>query len=86
MNQNHRHDTRQNRISSQTALSGRQFVIRKRFTGILVLADQLLQDTMETVNGLKDEDKAGNHNFETLWLTVVIENMGRKVKVLASQS
>jgi hypothetical protein len=40
---------------------------------------------METVNGLKDEDKTVDHNLNTLWDTVVIENMSRQAKGLASQ-
>jgi hypothetical protein len=68
------------------ALSDWQIVRRERFTGISVLADQLLQNTMETVNGLKDADKTVDHNLNTLWGTVVIENMSRQAKGLATQS
>ncbi len=85
VNQNHRHDSRLISLTSQTALSDRQFVRRERFTGISVLADQLLQNTIETVNGLKDKDRTVDHTFKTPWFTVVIENTGRQAKVLASQ-
>jgi hypothetical protein len=85
VNQNCRHDSRHISLTSKTALSDRQFVRRERFTGKSVLADQRLQNTMETVNGLKDEDKTVDHNLNTLWDTVVIENMSRQAKGLASQ-
>ena len=49
------------------------------------LRDQLLQKTMETANGLKDEDRTVDHNRECLCSAVVIENMSYETQLLSAQ-